>query len=103
MTSLSPKISSLAPSQSQQSTAASLPLDISLEIIISVALICFGLVVGAEELKPISWRVWAGRIEQESGGGGPYQGLEARIGFVDIRARRKDFANWVRSQGDGKI
>lgn len=47
--------------------------------------ICIGLVLGAEELKPISWRVWAGKVERESGGGGPFQGLEDRLGFVDIR------------------
>ena len=58
--------------------------------------------MGAEELKPISWRVWAGKVERESGGGGPYQGLEERMGFVDIRAKRRDFANWVRSQDNEK-
>ena len=47
--------------------------------------ICVGLVLGAEELKPIIWRVWAGKAERESGGGGPFQGLEDRLGFVDIR------------------
>ena len=47
--------------------------------------ICIGLVLGAEELKPINWRVWAGKVERESGGGGPFQGLEDRLGFVDIR------------------
>ena len=64
---------------------ASLPLDISLEVVISVIMICVGLVVGAEDLKPITWRVWAGNVERESGGGGPFQGLEDRLGFVDIR------------------
>ena len=53
----------------------------------SVIMICVGLVVGAEELKPITWRVWAGKVERESGGGGPFQGLEDRLGFVDIRVR----------------
>ncbi len=48
-------------------------------------MICVGLVVGAEDLKPITWRVWAGKVERESGGGGPFQGLEDRLGFVDIR------------------
>lgn len=48
-------------------------------------MICIGLVVGAEDLKPITWRVWAGQVERESGGGGPFQGLEDRLGFVDIR------------------
>lgn len=44
-----------------------------------------GLVLGAEDLKPISWRVWAGQVEREGGGAGPFQGLEDRVGFVDIR------------------
>jgi hypothetical protein len=48
-------------------------------------MICAGLVVGAEELKPITWRVWAGKVERENGGVGPFQGLEDRLGFVDIR------------------
>ena len=26
-------------------------------------------------------------MERESGGGGPYQGLEDRVGFMDIRVR----------------
>lgn len=64
---------------------ASLPLDISLETIISIFLLCLGLVLGAEELQSISWRVWARKAERESGGGGPFQALEDRIGFMDIR------------------
>ena len=57
--------------------------------------------LGAEDLKPISWRVWAGKAERERGGG-PYQGLEERIGFMDIRAKRREFADWVRNQDGGK-
>ena len=41
--------------------------------------------LGAEELKPVSWRVWAGKIQDETGEAGPFQGLENRGGFVDIR------------------
>ena len=52
-----------------------------------MAFICIGLVLGAEELKPINWRVWAGKAERENGGGGPFQGLDDRFGFVDIRVR----------------
>lgn len=48
-------------------------------------LICIGLVTGAEGLRPIHWRVWAGQAEKEGRGRGPYEGLENRIGFVDIR------------------
>ena len=72
-------------SPQSQSPSVGLPLDISIETILSVVSICVGLVLGAEELKPISWRVWAGKVERESGGGGPFQGLEDRLGFVDIR------------------
>ena len=46
---------------------------------------CVGLVLGAEELKPITWRVWAGKAESESRGGGPFQALEERLSFMDIR------------------
>ncbi|MCJ1300852.1 hypothetical protein MMC08_003651 [Hypocenomyce scalaris] len=89
-------------------TTTHLPLDITLETIVSVLVICVGLVLGAEELKPISWRVWAGRIEREKEvgregkggvGGNPFQGLEERVGFMDIRAKRKEFAEWVREGG----
>jgi membrane magnesium transporter 1 len=62
-----------------------LPLDIRVETIISVFLICFGLVAGADPLKPISWNVWAGNIEKEGGAGNPFKGFEERAGFVDIR------------------
>lgn len=79
--------------------STALPLDISLETVASVVLICLGLVLGAEQLKPISWRVWAGQVEKESGGGGPFQALEDRVGFMDIRAQRKDFADWIRDKG----
>ncbi|KAA6410977.1 MAG: hypothetical protein FRX48_05288 [Lasallia pustulata] len=85
------------------STTASLPLDITLETIVSVLVICVGLVWGAEALKPISWRVWAGGVEREKamgrGGAGPYEGLEARVGFWDVRASRREFADWVREGG----
>lgn len=76
---------SVASSKASQSPSVGLPPDISIETIISVVFICVGLVIGAEELKPISWRVWAGKVERESGRGGPFQGLEDRLSFVDIR------------------
>ena len=40
---------------------ASLPLDPSLETILSIISNYVGLVLGAEELRPIKWMVWAGR------------------------------------------
>lgn len=57
-------------------------------------------------LKPIQWNVWAGKVERSVearrmkqvgvGGGNPYAGLEDRPGFVDIRAARKEFGEWVK-------
>lgn len=46
-----------------------------------------GLVLGAEKLKPISWRDWAGAIERDGGARNPYMSLEERYGFWDIRVR----------------
>ena len=82
---ISPQQSIIPFSKNSQSPSVGLPLDISIESILSVVFICVGLVLGAEELKPISWRAWAAKTERESGGRGPFQGLEDRLGFVDIR------------------
>ncbi|KAI9673527.1 MAG: hypothetical protein M1829_004034 [Trizodia sp. TS-e1964] len=99
---------------SSPSPAVSLPLDIYLETLASVVVLCFGLVLGAESLKPIRWREWAGRIEREGGHGAdailgsgevgmnPFLSLESRAGFVDVRAKRRDFAEWVREK-DGEV
>ena len=87
ITSRSPPSSSIRPAVPSSSALAVLPLDVSIETVVSVVLICVGLVMGAEQLKPINWRVWAGRAEVRSGGGGPFQGLENRVGFMDIRVR----------------
>ena len=82
------------PSSISASNVASLPLDIILETLVSVLVICLGLVLGSPALRPISWRVWAGRVEREGskGNGGtstlevnPFLGLESRVGFWDIR------------------
>ncbi|MCJ1417680.1 hypothetical protein MMC32_004024 [Xylographa parallela] len=93
---------SITPS-SQAVSSSSLPLDISLETLASVLLICVGLVLGAEELRPISWRVWASRVQ--GGKGQPGEGFEwleagKRKGFLDIRGQREEFANWVRGQDE---
>lgn len=45
------------------------------------------MVLGAEKLKPISWRDWAGEIERDGGARNPYLSLEERYGFWDIRVR----------------
>lgn len=82
-----------------------LPIDITLETLISVALLCAGVVLSSPELKPIQWNLWAGRLERSKeareikevgvGGSNPYAGLEKRPGFVDIRARRIEFQEWL--------
>lgn len=86
-----------------------LPLDITLETLISVLILCAGIVLGSPELKPIQWRVWAGKLEKEKPEevrssdagfvGNPYKALDDRVGFLDIRAKRKEFAEWVRDSG----
>ncbi|CAN8099063.1 unnamed protein product [Discula destructiva] len=95
------------------STATSLPLDISIETIFGLFLTVLGLVANTPKLRPIQWRVWAGKVEREgeqgflqSNGevdkdfvGNPFRVLETRPGFVDIRAQRKEFAAWVRTGG----
>ncbi|RMD43245.1 hypothetical protein DV735_g1885, partial [Chaetothyriales sp. CBS 134920] len=77
----------------EQHKTAPLPVDIKLEAVVSVLVASVGLVLGADPLKPISWSTWAGQIERE-GGPSPFAALEERPGFVDIRAKRKEFADW---------
>jgi hypothetical protein len=106
-------LSSLTSHGAAVSAVASLPIDISIETIVAVFTICLGLVLGTPELRPIEWRVWAGKIEREgekgfSSGdgqvdkdymGNPFRVLESRPGFVDIRKQRREFAEWVREGG----
>jgi hypothetical protein len=93
-----------------------LPLDISIETVVAVLAICLGLVLGTPELRPIKWRVWAGKIEREGERGfmdgngevekdyvgNPFKVLESRPSFMDIRKQRKEFAEWIR-EGGGTI
>ncbi|KAF8420823.1 magnesium transporter [Tirmania nivea] len=72
-----------------------LPLDIILETIISVSLLSIGIVLSGWDFRPIQWRKWAGQLEREKGQG-PYEFLESRLGFIDIRAKRSEFASWVK-------
>ena len=75
----------------------------------SVLILCVGVVLGSPELKPIQWRVWAGKLEREkrqnletldSGSvENPYRALDDRAGFLDIRAKRREFAAWKREEG----
>ncbi|KAK4165823.1 magnesium transporter [Cladorrhinum sp. PSN259] len=96
--------------------AASLPVDIVLETIVSTFIILLGLVLGTRPLRPIQWREWAGKIEREgeegfkdSNGdvnkdyiGNPFAIFESRPNFVDIRKQRKEFAEWVKNGGGQK-
>ncbi|KAH8154371.1 uncharacterized protein LAJ45_02139 [Morchella importuna] len=75
----------------------SLPLDVTIETLVSVFLLCVGIVLNnSQELKPISWSVWSGQLERERGSG-PYGYLEERLGFLDIRTKRAEFAKWAES------
>ncbi|KAF2486856.1 magnesium transporter [Neohortaea acidophila] len=88
-----------------------LPLDITLETLFSVVLLCIGVVISSPALMPIQWNVWAGRMERSKearlvtevgvGGGNPYAVLEERPGFVDIRRQRREFAEWKGGKGVG--
>ncbi|KAI9792858.1 MAG: hypothetical protein M1835_007616, partial [Candelina submexicana] len=93
-TSSTPASATPRSSTAQPATTTALPLDITLETLASVLLLCLGLVLGSSALKPIEWRVWAGEIERGRGGGtegkgefvgNPFAGLEERAGFVDVR------------------
>jgi len=71
------------------SSRLELPLDIRLETVVSVILLCIAVVLGAAELKPAKWREWTNLQERENPGG--MNILENRPGFMDIRAKRKAF------------
>ena len=106
-------LSSITSHGGSASTLAALPIDISIETIVAIFTICLGLVLGTPDLRPIHWRVWAGKIEREGEKGftnrdgevdkdyvgNPFSVLESRPGFVDIRKQRKEFAEWVRTGG----
>ncbi|KAF1356810.1 magnesium transporter [Delphinella strobiligena] len=105
----------LSPSNAPKSSLAmlhpkvDLPLDITIETLISVLLLCTGVVLGSPDLKPIQWRVWAGKLEREKLSqrsdelgprGNPYKALEERQSFLDIRKARREFADWVKEGGN---
>ncbi|KAI0139815.1 magnesium transporter [Pestalotiopsis sp. NC0098] len=98
---------------SQAGILTALPIDIAIETVVATFVVVFGLVLNTAPLRPIRWRVWAGQIEREgeqafknANGevakeyvGNPFKLLETRPGFVDIRKQRKEFAEWVKTQG----
>ncbi|OJJ83673.1 membrane magnesium transporter family protein [Aspergillus glaucus CBS 516.65] len=79
-------------------SSTALPQDIIVETLVSLVVVSLGLVLGAEKLKPISWSQWAGEIEKEGGARNPYSRLEERYSFWDVRAKRKEFSEWIRGQ-----
>lgn len=105
----------VAPVHSYIIPTIDLPLDITLETLTAVLLLCVGIVIGSPELKPIQWRVWAGKLEKDKSAktesingdplgprGNPYAALEQRQGFLDIRSQRNEFADWVKSGSSKK-
>ncbi|KAK4158208.1 magnesium transporter [Chaetomidium leptoderma] len=98
---------------SSPAAAVSLPVDIIIETIISTFVILLGLVLGTRALRPLEWRVWAGKIEREGEEGftdgagavdkdfmgNPFSVLESRPNFVDIRKQRREFTEWVQKGG----
>ncbi|KAF4584244.1 magnesium transporter [Ophiocordyceps camponoti-floridani] len=90
------------------------PLDVCIETLIATMILCFGLVLGSQKLRPIEWPVWAGKIEREGATGfldgsgkvdtdyrgNPFGVLESRPGFMNIRQQRRDFAQWLVQAGN---
>ena len=109
------RATSTATLTSSSAVSTSLPIDIVLETIVSTFIILLGLVLGTRPLRPIEWRVWAGKIEREGEDGfkdrngevnkdyvgNPFGIFESRPNFVDIRKQRKEFAEWVKN-GEGQ-
>lgn len=105
--------STIAAASDTPATVNTLPIDISIETIVALLMTIFGLVLGTPELRPIRWRVWAGKIEREGEKGflgadgepakdfvgNPFRALESRPGFVDVRRQKREFTEWIREGG----
>ncbi|KAK6530641.1 hypothetical protein TWF281_007480 [Arthrobotrys megalospora] len=101
-----PSSSSSPSTPGTPTTGSSLPLDITLETLISVSLLLVGIISSGWELKPISLRNYAGGVESgrvlvdgQVKRGGLFGGLEERPGFLDVRKQRKEFTEWMKVQG----
>ncbi|KAF2019081.1 hypothetical protein BU24DRAFT_458789 [Aaosphaeria arxii CBS 175.79] len=103
---------------------APLPLDITLELLLSLLLLTSGIVLSSPALKPIHWARWSGKIAREGrkgegewtregeevlAEGDPYEflgleggiggkGGEGRRGFWDVGGKRGEYEAWVRGQ-----
>ncbi|KAF2704552.1 hypothetical protein K504DRAFT_119815 [Pleomassaria siparia CBS 279.74] len=103
---------------------APLPLDITIELLVSILVLSAGIVFTSPSLKPIVWARWAGRLSREGrhgegkwtregeeilSEGDPYAFLgldggiggkrEGRLGFWDVRGKRKEYAEWAKNGG----
>ncbi|KAJ4354533.1 uncharacterized protein N0V89_006270 [Didymosphaeria variabile] len=101
-----------------------LPLDITIELLVSIFVLSAGIVVSSPQLKPIQWAKWGGKIAREGqhgegkwtregeeilseGDGFAFLGLdtgiggngEGRRGFWDVRSKRKEYAEWAKAGG----
>lgn len=104
-----------------------LPTDITLELLFSIVLLSTGIVSSSQPLRPIETAKWAGQMSREGrrpdgqytregeailSEGDPYAFLgfdggfgegktgakgEGRRGFWDVKAKRKEYEEWVRS------
>ncbi|KAL5120236.1 hypothetical protein ACEQ8H_001794 [Pleosporales sp. CAS-2024a] len=108
-------------------SATPLATDITLELLFSIVLLSTGIVLSAQPLRPIQNAQWAGHISRAGqrpegqytregeailSEGDPYAFLgldggfgdgktggkgEGRRGFWDVRSKRKEYDEWVRS------
>lgn len=93
-------------------TQTALPLDITLEALVSTLMLCAGIVLSSPELKPIAWRTWANSVEQKEGlrskgklklpgkeeigqEVNPFKGLEERPAFMDIRVSGSPYCGFL--------
>jgi hypothetical protein len=108
-------------------SASPLPTDITLELLFSIVLLSTGIVSSAQPLRPIQTAKWSGQISRDGrrpegeftregeailSEGDPYAFLgldggfgegqqsgkgEGRRGFWDVKGKRKEYEDWVRS------
>jgi hypothetical protein len=107
-------------------TSTPLPTDITLELLLSIFALSTGIVISSQTLRPIQAAQWAGQISREGqhpegeytregeailSEGDPYAFLgldggfgegkagkgEGRRGFWDVKGKRKEYEEWVRS------
>ncbi|KAF1915090.1 magnesium transporter [Ampelomyces quisqualis] len=108
-------------------SSSPLPTDITLELLFSIVFLSIGIVSSSQPLRPIQTAKWAGQMSREGrrpdgqytregeailSEGDPYAFLgldggfgegktgakgEGRRGFWDVKAKRREYEEWVRS------